>query len=203
MFQQAWNLLPPLCSPLRKMGIQIASTLHAVGDDLLGTGEAFGSCSEAQCRGCFPVQCYSLPESHQSRNPETREGICFPTPGSQAPVVPCPLPTAPPNLVPGTDSHRQRQQFNSYRGVAGPSRPRLGWCPLLPLPGVLAVQLVATLVTGATGWTKNNLGTNQHPGHRCWLRAQDPRDPVWKTKPAAGKVLFLSQAPPRLSLLPF
>lgn len=59
-----------------------------------------------------------------------------------------------------------RQQLNSYRGVAGPSRPRLGWCPLLPLPGVRAVQLVATLVTGATGWTKNNLGTNQHPGNR-------------------------------------
>lgn len=94
-----------------------------------------------------------------------------------------------------------RQQLNSYRGVAGPSRPRLGWCPLLPLPGVRAVQLVATLVTGARGWTKNNLGSNQHPGHRCWLRVRDPRDPVWRTKPAAGKVLFLSQAPPRLSSL--
>lgn len=149
-------------------------------------GTVHGSCRDPRCRGCFPMQCHSIPESHQSRNPEMREGSASPHQGHRL-LQSCPLPRAPPNPVlgvrqsvtgsaesgsahPNLRQRKPQQQLNSYRGVAGPSRPRLGWCPLLPLPGTLAVQLAATLVTGATGWTKNNLGTN-HPGHRCQLRA--------------------------------
>lgn len=136
--------------------------------------------------GAFPCNA-TLSQSHikagtrrQGRDllPHTRAtGSCSPVPSLEHPQTQfcgdrqsvtgsAESGSAHPNLR----QRKPQQQLNSYRGVAGPSRPRLGWCPLLPLPGTRAVQLAATLVTGATGWTKNNLGTN-HPGHRCQPRA--------------------------------
>lgn len=134
---------------------------------LLGTGKVLGSCSDPQGKGGFPMQCHSIPESHQSSNPDTREGSASPHQGHRLLWSPVPSLQHPPQTrflgrtvtgsTKSSSAHPdlrprqpQQQQLNSYRGVAGPSRPRLGWYPLLPLPGILAVQLAATLVTGAT-----------------------------------------------------
>lgn len=98
-------------SHVRKIDIQTASTSACCWGQPVGVrrGSVHGSCRDPRCRGCFPVQCHSVPESYQSRNPETREGSASPHQGHRL-LQSRPLPRAPPNPVlrGQTVSHRQR-----------------------------------------------------------------------------------------------